>query len=292
MPPEPIVHRYLDSFAELCECRDAQLEGLYLGLWYRAAVTGADENRAHLVYLDSEDTEVLGRADFERGSWRVRGGGRGDEEARSSALSPQEEHGEGGASGTAAGRSDLHGAVGRGPSRNTDDAGWEAQLARLAAYKAARGDCNVPNRWATDPRLATWVKKQRAIKRRLDRGEPSPGMTAERAARAHNGLRVNGSKPTGGPVMAATDVGVLGPLQCDIEKQLLNARKLNGAKRLSKISPRRGVAPARSPARLPCSFCPAAHAPASWLDAFASACAVRRSDHLLPPEICQLTLAA
>jgi hypothetical protein len=88
---EQVVHRFLDSFAELCECRDNQLEGLYLGLWYRAAVTGADGAGAHLVYLDNEDTEVLGPADFEARSWRVRGGARGGDEARSSDLSPQEE---------------------------------------------------------------------------------------------------------------------------------------------------------------------------------------------------------
>jgi hypothetical protein len=63
------------------------------------------------------------------------------------------------------------------------EAEWEAQLARLAAYKAAHGDCRVPDGWAEDPRLANWVKTQRSYKRRLDRGEPSAGMTAERAAR-------------------------------------------------------------------------------------------------------------
>jgi hypothetical protein len=63
------------------------------------------------------------------------------------------------------------------------DAKWEAQLARLAAYKAVHGDCNVPDRWAEDPRLVNWVSTQRQLKRRLDRGEPSLGMTAERAAR-------------------------------------------------------------------------------------------------------------
>jgi hypothetical protein len=64
-----------------------------------------------------------------------------------------------------------------------NDAKWEAQLARLAAYKVAHGDCNVPQGWAEDPRLATWVKTQRETKRKLDRGEPSKGMTTERAAR-------------------------------------------------------------------------------------------------------------
>ena len=62
------------------------------------------------------------------------------------------------------------------------DAGWEAQLARLAAYKVEHGDCSVPKGWAEDPRLATWVRWQRQCKRRLDSGEPSKGMTAERVA--------------------------------------------------------------------------------------------------------------
>jgi hypothetical protein len=64
-----------------------------------------------------------------------------------------------------------------------DEAAWEAQLARLAAYKAAHGDCNVPRGWAEDPRLGRWVMAQRQYKKKLARGEPSPGMTAERVAR-------------------------------------------------------------------------------------------------------------
>jgi hypothetical protein len=60
---------------------------------------------------------------------------------------------------------------------------WAAQLERLAAYKASHGDCNVPQGWAEDRQLANWVNAQRALKRKLDRGEPSEGMTAARAAR-------------------------------------------------------------------------------------------------------------
>jgi hypothetical protein len=67
------------------------------------------------------------------------------------------------------------------------EAQWEVQLARLAAYKAEHGDCSVPVRGAEDPRLGTWptswVHTQRVLKRKLDRGEPSKGMTAARAAR-------------------------------------------------------------------------------------------------------------
>jgi hypothetical protein len=64
-----------------------------------------------------------------------------------------------------------------------NEAGWEAQLARLVAYKVAHGDCNVPLRWADDKQLGKWVNMQRVGKRKLDRSEPSQGMTAERAAR-------------------------------------------------------------------------------------------------------------
>jgi hypothetical protein len=68
-------------------------------------------------------------------------------------------------------------------SRGPREAAWEAQLARLTAYTAAHGDCSVPVRWAEDPRLATWVHTQRQLKRRLDRGEVSGGMTAARVAK-------------------------------------------------------------------------------------------------------------
>jgi hypothetical protein len=67
---------------------------------------------------------------------------------------------------------------------------WDLQLARLAAYKAAHGDCHVPRSWAevnsagvSNKHLSNWVSMQRALKRKLDRGEPSRGMTAGRAAK-------------------------------------------------------------------------------------------------------------
>ena len=66
--------------------------------------------------------------------------------------------------------------------RRTNDVGhWAAQLARLAAYKVAHGDCSVPRGWAEDPRLGRWVSSQRKYKKALDRGDPWPGMTAARA---------------------------------------------------------------------------------------------------------------
>ena len=62
-------------------------------------------------------------------------------------------------------------------------AGWEAQLAKLKAYKRRHGDCGVPTKRAEDPRLGSWVSEQRRGKKRLDRGEPSRRITAERAAK-------------------------------------------------------------------------------------------------------------
>jgi hypothetical protein len=64
-----------------------------------------------------------------------------------------------------------------------DDAGWEAQLAKLNDYAREHGDCNVPRDWAEDPELGSWVSTQRRCKKLLDRGEPSEGMTAARAAK-------------------------------------------------------------------------------------------------------------
>ena len=54
---------------------------------------------------------------------------------------------------------------------------------KLTAYKAEHGNCDVSQTYAEDKRLGTWVNKQRIVKRRLDRGEPSEWMTVERAAR-------------------------------------------------------------------------------------------------------------
>jgi hypothetical protein len=66
---------------------------------------------------------------------------------------------------------------------NRDDAGWEAQMAKLKAYKRRHGDCNVPQHWAEDPSLGSWVMMQRKFKKALDRGEPSQGMTVVRLAK-------------------------------------------------------------------------------------------------------------
>jgi hypothetical protein len=62
-----------------------------------------------------------------------------------------------------------------------DDIRWDAQFARLEAYQAVHGDCNVPRRWVEDQTLATWVQKQRQTKKQFDRNES--GMTAARVER-------------------------------------------------------------------------------------------------------------
>ena len=58
-----------------------------------------------------------------------------------------------------------------------DGAGCETQLVKLRNYKRRHGDCNVPARWAEDPRLGNWVSNQRSRKKKLDRGDSSLGMT-------------------------------------------------------------------------------------------------------------------
>jgi hypothetical protein len=77
---------------------------------------------------------------------------------------------------------------GRNPNAEEADAeppetSWEAQLAKLKVYKREHGDCSVPQAWAADPGLGSWVKNQRYRKKKLDRGEPNPKMTAARAAK-------------------------------------------------------------------------------------------------------------
>jgi hypothetical protein len=93
------------------------------------------------------------------------------------------------------------------PKGNTNQTEWEAQLAQLAAYKTAYGNCNVPNRWAEDPRLANWVSMQRKYKKKLDRGQPSNGMTAAWAAKLDTvGFEWSPSMGGGMPKEAAWEV--------------------------------------------------------------------------------------
>ena len=68
-------------------------------------------------------------------------------------------------------------------------AGWEVQLTKLQVYKREHGDCNVPRDWAEDPALGSWVMTQRNCKRKLDRGDPRPKITAARAAKRAAGRR-------------------------------------------------------------------------------------------------------
>ena len=60
---------------------------------------------------------------------------------------------------------------------------WETQLAKLKTCNHRHGDCNVPQRWAEERGLGTWVNTHRRGKKKLDRGEPSDGMTVARAVK-------------------------------------------------------------------------------------------------------------
>ena len=56
---------------------------------------------------------------------------------------------------------------------------WFDRLDELKAYKEKYGDCLVPNKFAPNPQLGTWVMHQRAQYRKLREGKNSP-MTEER----------------------------------------------------------------------------------------------------------------
>jgi hypothetical protein len=43
---------------------------------------------------------------------------------------------------------------------------WDKRLEQLVAYKKRFGDCDVPDGWLEDPRLAHWVANQRGARRR------------------------------------------------------------------------------------------------------------------------------
>ena len=69
------------------------------------------------------------------------------------------------------------------PLGSTDETGWEAMLSKLVAFKAEHDHCRVPHRHPADPKLGQWVGTQRQCKKRLDAGNSSPGITAERVAK-------------------------------------------------------------------------------------------------------------
>jgi hypothetical protein len=99
---------------------------------------------------------------------------------------------------------------------------WEAQLARLATYKAAHGDCNVPQGWAEDglvPRLGWWVSDQRVLKNKLYCGKPSKGMTAERAAK----LEALGFFEVFAPAEGAEPAGVKAPIALPVDVKGIHA---------------------------------------------------------------------
>jgi hypothetical protein len=89
-------------------------------------------------------------------------------------------------------------------AKDTYEAGWEAQLARLKVYRAEHGDCNVSTLRAEDPQLGRWGITQQTLKKKLDRGEPCRGMTATRAAKL-DALGFKWELPTKKPLGKAKD---------------------------------------------------------------------------------------
>ena len=62
-------------------------------------------------------------------------------------------------------------------------------MAKVAAYKVAHGDCDVPQGWPEDKPLADWVNTQQRGKRQLDRGNTAiPHIGGASSAR----LRLDG----------------------------------------------------------------------------------------------------
>ena len=54
-------------------------------------------------------------------------------------------------------------------TRNSYDDQWDAMFERLRAYKERHGDCLVPKRCASDPKLGTWVDTQRVQKKKMEK---------------------------------------------------------------------------------------------------------------------------
>mmetsp|Transcript_20467 Transcript_20467/g.29184 ORF Transcript_20467/g.29184 Transcript_20467/m.29184 type:complete len:846 (+) Transcript_20467:121-2658(+) len=61
-----------------------------------------------------------------------------------------------------------------------DQVDWEDRLEELIEYKKKYGDCLVPNKFAENPQLGTWVNKQRTHYKWMLEGRPN-SMTVERA---------------------------------------------------------------------------------------------------------------
>lgn len=64
-------------------------------------------------------------------------------------------------------------------STTNADADWNARIKELKEFKAQHGNCLVPNRYPENPRLGTWVGKQRKQYKLFQEGKPS-NLTEER----------------------------------------------------------------------------------------------------------------
>ena len=61
---------------------------------------------------------------------------------------------------------------------------WDTKFNELVAYKDAHGgSCNVPNRYAENPQLGTWVDTQRTQYKKFQQDPSTSQMTQERIER-------------------------------------------------------------------------------------------------------------
>lgn len=57
---------------------------------------------------------------------------------------------------------------------------WDLRYEELKEYKEANGNCNVPDRYPTNPQLGRWVSTQRKNRKHFDQGDKSLRMTQDR----------------------------------------------------------------------------------------------------------------
>ena len=69
-------------------------------------------------------------------------------------------------------------------SLNSIDAKWDTKFNELVAYKDTHGgSCNVPQEYAENPQLGTWVSNQRAQYKKFQQDPSTSQMTQERIER-------------------------------------------------------------------------------------------------------------
>merc|ERR1712161_7289 len=51
----------------------------------------------------------------------------------------------------------------------TQDAGWEIMFEELREFKDREGHCNVPSSYSDNPKLGTWVRRQRVQRSKISK---------------------------------------------------------------------------------------------------------------------------